>query len=393
MIRQLFALTAGDARRELEGYGITPSESDVNDLRTNLTFAIDGYQHNDITAVFEKIGLSDRVRLLGETTNDKKARLIACFTGASPLQLASLLGENPSKDLHPFTEELKNVLDNVAIEKWDYVANGRSIPLHQPLIMGVLNMTPDSFSDGGQYLSADAAHRRALEMLANGADIIDIGGESSRPGADPVDAAEEWRRIGAVVERLAKETDAVLSVDTYKSETARRALDVGAHIINDISGLTFDEKMAGVVAEFGVPLMLMHIQRKPKTMQEKPEYGMLIYEIYRWLRNQCRTAEAQGVHQLIIDPGIGFGKRLDDNFEIIRRLNEFRSLGYPLLIGTSRKTFLRELLQTSASDSVIGTVTSSLLALQNGAKIIRVHDVKEMKQCLQVLKAVREHKA
>jgi len=259
--------------------------------------------------------------------------------------------------------------------------------------MGVLNMTPDSFSDGGKYFDEESPLTHALEMLEAGADIIDIGGESTRPGSMPVSTEEEWRRISGIVNRLLKEEQVMLSVDTYKSEIARRALESGAHIINDISGLTFDPAMTGLIADYRVPVILMHIKGTPRNMQKDPSYQNLMDEVYDFLRRQCRLAEENGISQIIADPGIGFGKRPEDNYELIRRIGEFKSLGYPLLLGSSRKSFIGFGLKDPQADRRVASITSAIYAILNGANIVRVHDVDETRQAIQMINSIENFKA
>ena len=258
------------------------------------------------------------------------------------------------------------------------------------LIMGVLNVTPDSFSDGGLYADADIAVNQAKEMVVQGADIIDIGGESSRPGSDPVPMDEELRRVLPVIKRLAQESDVPISIDTYKSTVAEHALKAGAHIVNDISGLNFDPNMAKVAADYGAPVILMHIQGTPKNMQISPKYHSLISEIILYLRNSIEHAETVGVspEKIIIDPGIGFGKTMEHNLEIIRRLKEFRCLGKPILIGTSRKSFIGKILDLPVEERVEGTLATVVASIINGADIVRVHDIKQVQRAVKMVDAI-----
>jgi len=257
-------------------------------------------------------------------------------------------------------------------------------------VMGILNVTPDSFSDGGRYFTLDLALEHALKMIEDGADIIDVGGESTRPGSDPVSIEEELRRVTPVIKELAKRTKVPISIDTYKSEVARQALDNGALIVNDISGLRFDEKMAEVVAEYKASVVLMHIKGTPKTMQQNPEYKDVISEIYSYLSESVDLALSAGIKQIIVDPGIGFGKRLIDNLEIIRRLREFKSLGYPILIGVSRKSFIGNILNLPVDQRLEGTAGAVAISVWNGANIVRVHDVKEMVRVVRIVDAIKK---
>jgi len=249
-------------------------------------------------------------------------------------------------------------------------------------IMGILNVTPDSFSDGGKFVDSDKAVAHALRMAKEGADIIDIGGESTRPGAKGVSAKEEIKRVVPVIKKLKKKSRVAISIDTTKSEVAKEALRAGADMVNDISGLHFDKKLAKVAARHGVPVVLMHIRGRPRTMQKKPGYEDLTQEILDYLEEGIKIAEASGISRknIIVDPGIGFGKTVKHNLEILLRLKEFRSLGRPILIGTSRKSLIGKTLNLPVEDRLEGTAATVALSIANGADIIRVHDVKEMKR-------------
>lgn len=259
------------------------------------------------------------------------------------------------------------------------------------IIMGILNVTPDSFSDGGEYFDPARAVDRALEMIEQGADIIDIGGESTRPGSEVVPLDEEIRRTIPIIEKIAARVDVPLSIDTYKAEVARQAVSVGASIVNDISGLRFDPAMAGSIAEMGVPVVIMHIKGKPKDMQVDPVYDDLIGDIKTYLRESIDTAKSAGIpdDKIIVDPGIGFGKTFDHNLEIIQRLGEFRELGKPILIGPSRKAFIGKILgDLPPAERIEGTAAAVAISIFNSANIIRVHDVKEMSRVACVADAI-----
>ena len=262
-----------------------------------------------------------------------------------------------------------------------------------PLLMGVVNVTPDSFSDGGDCADPGSAAARGVEMAASGAAIIDLGGESSRPGSDPVTPGEEQRRVLPVIARLAKEVKVPISIDTYRAGTARAALDAGATIINDISGLRFDPAMAALAAERKVPVVVMHMRGKPKTMQQGPiEYADLAGEICAVLLDSVRIAVEAGLprHFVIVDPGIGFGKTAAHNFEIVRRIREFASLGQPLLVGPSQKAFLGAVTGRLAGERGHGTAAAVAACVLGGAHIVRVHDVAAMREVAAVAAAVRD---
>ena len=262
-------------------------------------------------------------------------------------------------------------------------------------IMGILNVTPDSFSDGGQYFDKSAAIKRAIQMVEDGADIIDIGGESTRPGSQPLAIEEELRRTLPVIEALTKEIDIPISIDTYKSEVAKRALDAGAAMVNDISGLRFDPEMPKVVSAYKVPVVIMHIKGLPKDMQKNPVYEALIPEIMDYLRDNIRSAKESGIAEdmIIIDPGIGFGKTFEHNLEIIHNLYNFTLLEKPVLVGLSRKAFIGKILgDVPAGERLEGTAAATAISIINGANIIRVHDVKEMVKVAKVANAVKKMK-
>lgn len=258
-------------------------------------------------------------------------------------------------------------------------------------IMGILNVTPDSFSDGGLYYNEKKAIEHGLRLVQEGADIIDIGGESTRPGSDPVSVEEELRRTIPVIKVLSREINIPISIDTYKAEVARRALEAGATMVNDISGLRFDPDMPKVVAEYDVPVVIMHIKGRPKDMQLNPSYEALIPEIMDYLRISMRLAIKFGVREdrIIIDPGIGFGKTFEHNLEILNNLKEFTLLEKPVAIGVSRKAFIGKILgDLPPMERLEGTAASVAIAIYNGANIVRVHDVKEIVKVARVVDSI-----
>ena len=251
-------------------------------------------------------------------------------------------------------------------------------------IMGILNVTPDSFSDGGKYLDVEQAVAQGLKLSEDGADFIDVGGESTRPGSDPVMVEEEIRRVVPVINALAKKANIPISIDTYKSDAANAALQAGAVIVNDISALTFDAEMASVVVKHRASIILMHMKGAPKTMQENPVYENVTNEVKQFLIERLFAAKEAGIEQMIIDPGIGFGKKFEHNIQLLRELKSFTSCGYPLLVGPSRKAFLGAILKLPTNERIEGTSAVVTSAVLNGANIIRVHDVKEMKRVAMV---------
>jgi len=277
--------------------------------------------------------------------------------------------------------------------------SGKKIIYNHPIIMGILNLSKDSFYDGGKYADVDKALRHVKEMISYGADIIDIGGESTRPGAEAISAEEEMERILPVIEKVKKNFDTIISVDTYKSQVAEEALKLGVDIINDISGFTFDDKMPEVVRRYRALAVLMHIKGKPKDMQNNPEYDNVVKEVYNFLSNSVKIAIRSGIpkENLIIDVGIGFGKKLVHNIELIKNISYFRRLNLPILIGVSRKSMIGMLLGDTdkmdenvrpPAERLYGTIGINLFCYLNGVDIFRVHDVKENFEALKVVSKI-----
>ncbi len=266
----------------------------------------------------------------------------------------------------------------------------RRIDLSRPVLMGILNITPDSFSDGGRYLSREAALRRLDELQSEGADIIDIGGESTRPGSAPVSDDEERRRVIPVIEAAAERVAVAVSVDTTKASVARAALAAGAEIVNDISGLRFSDGLAGLTAESGAGLILMHIRGRPRTMQQNICYDDLLGEVTAELQASVNRALEAGCRreQLVIDPGIGFGKTADQNLALINELERIAGLGYPVLVGPSRKSFIGKTLGLGVDERLEATLAACVVALLRGARIFRVHDVKAARRALDMADAI-----
>ena len=306
----------------------------------------------------ETAGDSSRILFLGNT---KTFRVVA---------------ENISGD-----KTIQILLDSAInnFENYDslsYEIKGKEFNFNTAYVMGILNVTPDSFSDGGKYLSPDTAAEYGIEMIDKGADIIDIGGESSRPGSEAVSAEVESQRILPVIQKiLLKRPTAIISVDTSKNIVASKALQHGAVIINDISGFANDLKLVETTKKFSGSLAIMHMLGDPKTMQQNPEYENVVEEIYDFLQAQTEIAVKSGIKNIFIDPGIGFGKTVEHNLEIIQRLGDFKSLGYPILIGLSRKSFLGKLLNLEVDNRDVPSAIVETLSVKNGARIIRTHNV------------------
>ena len=292
--------------------------------------------------------------------------------------------------LEQVQKELRVALEENALPS--YLVRGKMFDFKSSkYIMGILNVTPDSFSDGGSFLTAENALNQAEAMINDGADIIDIGGESTRPHACEVSESLEKERVLPVLKAIRKSfPDIPISIDTYKSSVAKEALESGADIINDISGLRFDNNMLVVAAEFDVPVVAMHIKGTPKNMQENPDYVDLMKELLEYFEERISALSANAVNKIIIDPGIGFGKRIQDNLKIIRNLNEFTIFKKPILIGISRKSFIGAITGEAVNNRLYGTLAADTIAVINGANILRVHDVKPHKEMLNILSAI-EH--
>ncbi len=300
--------------------------------------------------------------------------------------------------LNRLGSNLAKLLDNY--QKNDFLINTPKYKLrlkqNRPLVMGIVNLTPDSFSGDGIYQGTRHKAQDTSrvvdfveELVGQGADIIDLGAESSRPGARPISVREESARVLPVLKSLAKKIKVPISIDTYKPEVAKQALASGASIINDITGLS-NPRMIRVVASAGCPVVIMHMQGRPRNMQKNPRYHSVVGEIIEFLRFRIQSAQAGGVAEdkIIIDPGIGFGKTLEHNLEILKNLREFKVLGRPILIGTSRKNFIGKILNRLPQGRINGTIASCLIAAQNGANILRVHDVAQTKEALKIYSAV-----
>ena len=257
--------------------------------------------------------------------------------------------------------------------------------------MGILNATPDSFSDGGRYLDRSRAMDRIHLMLKSGAEIIDVGGESTRPGAKPVSVQEEIERVIPLLEQaIPVFNEAVFSIDTTKYEVAQKALEAGAHIVNDVSGLQKEPRLADLCAEYGATYILMHSQGNPENMQENPRYEDVIEDITQFFERQAASAQERGVQHMVLDPGIGFGKTLEHNLKLIAHLDKFKKFGFPIMVGASRKSLIGKILNDRTTDDrVTGTVALHYHALLKGANILRVHDVKEASDSIRIFNAVQ----
>lgn len=271
------------------------------------------------------------------------------------------------------------------------VCGTRTLDLSRPVVMGILNVTPDSFSDGGRFFDPGVALEHALRMRQEGAAIIDVGGESTRPGSEPVPAEEEIRRVVPVIRRLAAETDAIISVDTSKPEVMRAAADAGAHMINDVYGLRLPGALEAAAAT-DCAVCLMHMQGEPRTMQVNPTYEEVVTEVKAFLLERVQACRDAGIDErrIVIDPGFGFGKTVEHNLELLRRLDELTATGWPVLAGLSRKSMLGRILGRPVEERLAGSLALAMIAVERGARIMRVHDVAATVDVLKVLSAVRE---
>ncbi len=300
------------------------------------------------------------------------------------------------KEQIPSLRKLAFILENfLNIEKKPYPIfyNGKKLSFEKYILMGILNVTPDSFYDGGKYINLDKAVEHAQKLIKDGAQIIDVGGESTRPGANPVSLEEELNRVIPVIKTLKESLpkNIFISVDTYKAKVAQKALEVGADIINDISGLTFDKDMINVLKDSHAPIIINHIKGTPRNMQKNPYYENVLWEVSQFFENKIKTLLKVNYPytNIILDVGVGFGKRLEDNLVLIKNISHFKKFGLPLLIGTSRKSFIGKILNLDdPKDRLEGTLASNLYLYQKGVNIFRVHDVKEHKRALEILDVI-----
>lgn len=266
------------------------------------------------------------------------------------------------------------------------VTNGKSLDLSTPKVMGILNLTDDSFYDGGKHNSLKLALKQSEKMIAEGAHIIDVGAYSSRPNAKHINTDEEWERLENILKNITKEfSDVMISVDTFRAEIAKRSNDSGVDIINDISSGTLDNKMLETVGKIKLPYIMMHMQGNPQNMQQNPNYINVTTEVIQFFEKNIKKAKEHNIQQFIIDPGLGFGKNINHNYELIKNLEEFKKLNLPILVGSSRKSMIYKLLDCTPEKSLNGTTSLNTLCLTKGASILRVHDVKEAMECIKIV--------
>jgi len=382
MIRVLHFSDPEDARHRIRFLGA--AEEDANRLVSDLrAFLVSVSLGDEISQFFPEL-------LRGGGVPHARGRDVLLFSVSSKEQWDRISKHVPAPG-NAFTP-VWEAIDRYQTREHTLRIRDRSLPLSgAPRIMGILNVTPDSFSDGGNFLSVDSAVEHGETMAREGADIIDVGGESTRPGSAAVSTEVELARVIPVLRELSGRTDTILSIDTTKAHVARQAIAAGAHIVNDTSALSDDPEMAGVVRDAGCAVVLMHRHGIPETMQHEPSYGSLFEEILTALSERIEAAEAAGIpgDRIMIDPGIGFGKRLADNLALHRHLSDLRNLGKPILFGPSRKSFIGKLTGREPGDRINGTLASVAVAVLGGAHVLRVHDVKETKEAICVADAVK----
>ena len=394
LIRCLHITNANEAIQQMKKVGVDPTGVKLMEGKTlHFNLKVEGIEPRTANLLKQELlSLGGDVAVDGRGFDCSANQTDALLMGTQKNFEKLILKLEQYPDLQPLGQSIKETLKNISKTHYSIRCRKRTLILgKRTLLMGVLNVTPDSFSDDGFFFDKEKAIAHGLRMVEEGADIIDIGGESTRPGSKPLELEEELRRVIPVIESLAKEVDVPISIDTYKSTVAQRAIEAGAEIINDISGLHFDPGLAQVAAKEDAPLVLMHIRGTPETMQKDVHYDSLFSEILQYLKDSIQRAESTGLdpRQIIIDPGIGFGKTVEDNLLIIKNLYEFRILGKPILLGTSRKTFIGKILNTEVGDRLEGTLSSIAIGVLNGAHIIRSHDVLQAKKAIAVADAIR----
>lgn len=373
------------------GYNSSLKMSEYYDFKVVKISYIDVREINIIRAEALKNGMSavvsDEILLL----NAAKGELLLGGTAFQYEMLIRALG-NSLLNCSEIALKIKKIVYNYGIDNFEREIKGKIFNFgEKSFVMGILNITEDSFSDGGKYINADKAIERALKMVEDGADILDIGAESTRSGAIPVSEEEELERIVPIVEKLSKLVKVPISIDTYKSEVAKYSLRAGADIINDITGLKGESTMAEVVSDNDAYVIIMHMQGTPQTMQSNPEYQDVVSDICLDLKESFSIAEIAGIkkEKVIIDPGIGYGKSTNHNLEIIKRVGEFKIFGVPILIGASRKSMIGNVLNLPVNERVEGSLAVAAASVMNGASIIRVHDVKETKRTLIMIDSIK----
>ena len=394
-IRQIFLNDETDAFNEFLKIGATNAGSKIMSAKfVNIAIRIDGIDNKAANILKQEMLVRNGDVVTSRDalySSDGKTNVIVFGTRKNIESMIEKIKLQPF-GLKNLATELTNFLNNVDNNTNILKIGKKEFNLKEKvLIMGIVNVTPDSFFDGGKYYDIEDAYKRVDQIFSEGADIIDVGGMSTRPGSDPVSIEEELRRVIPVIKYIKNNYDILVSIDTYRSQVASEAINCGAEIVNDISGLNFDKNLVKVVADTNSCLILMHIKGTPKDMQKNPYYDDVIDEIYNFLKNQSDIALNNGVKKdnIIVDPGIGFGKTFEHNLIILKKLANFKSLGYPILIGASRKTFTGVLMNLPPEERLESSLAAATISVLNGANILRVHDVKETIKAISLAKAVQ----
>lgn len=379
---------------ELEKIGVSREERRILSQKANLYFIkLEGIPSRTVNLLKQEMLLVSAYAAIKKEVASfvvSKSDILLIGTEAHYNKVIPKLRHQPFSLPH-LSGELEQILKNIKRERFILSLGDKQLDLAKKVaIMGILNLAPDSFYDGGRYTQKKKALVRVEEMVSHGANLIDIGGESTRPGATKVSTEEELRRIIPIVGKIKELFEIPVSVDTYKAQIAQEAIEAGADMINDISGLRFDPEMKYVVAKYKVPLVLMHIKGTPGDMQNNPYYDSLLGEIVSYLRESIVIAKEAGIDEerIVIDPGIGFGKSVRHNLEIINKLSELKSLGRPILIGVSRKSFIGNVLNLPLQERLEGSLAATCLAVTQGARIVRTHDVKETRRAIDLTQAI-----
>jgi dihydropteroate synthase len=394
LIRCLHITNANEAIQHMKKVGVDPTGVKLMEGKTlHFNLKVEGIEPRTANLLKQELlSLGGDVAVDGRGLDCSAKQTDALLMGTQKHFEKLILKLESYQDLHPLGQSIKETLKNISRTHYSIrCRKGTLILGKRTLLMGVLNVTPDSFSDGGFFFDKEKAIAHGVKMVEEGADIIDIGGESTRPGSKPLQLEEELRRVIPVIESLAKEVDVPISIDTYKSTVAQKAIEAGAQMINDISGSHFDQSLPKIAVKEDVPIVLMHIRGTPETMQKDVHYNSLFSEILLYLKDSVQRAESAGLdpRQIIIDPGIGFGKTIEDNLLILKNLFEFRVLGKPILLGTSRKAFIGKILNAEVGNRLEGTLSTIAIGVFNGAHIIRSHDVLQAKKAIAVADAIR----
>ncbi len=379
--------------KELEHIGVDRAAFDIFNWKSNLIllklYDVNGKGANILKQEFLANGGDVAVNRDVASWKAEKTDCLLIGTEKVYKRVYDKLAFEPFFGLTEVRKLIEKVLNKKQVNAME--VNGKTFEFGKKrYIMGILNTTPDSFSDGGKFNNTESALKHAKEMLEEGADIIDVGGESTRPGAEKVPEEVEIQRTAPIIKEIRSAfPDAVISIDSYKANVAENAIKNGANIINDISGLRFDERMKSVAKEYGVPVVVMHIKGTPENMQKNPYYENVIKELLEYFDERINALESFGISKIIIDPGIGFGKRIEDNLQIIDRLNAFKIFGKPVLLGASRKSFLGHTLNKTVEQRLYGTLAADAYGIFRGADIIRVHDVAPHRDLLKMFEAIQ----